>query len=258
MNSTNEPVTRLAERHAPQMCLRVVRGASTSLGFNAPGWLHVEWAGRVGHPSSYGLLGGMRAAASLIQLQESGAAVRDSLAGPHDDVRWGLAPDYEPAILAALDPRLQPVLHDGRAGRSRLLTSRLQLARAAAQHPLVDRSAGRGLRTLANVRPSLEPSSRRITRRPETRLGTQPAGNTSAKHPPATDRTTHLGNGLTLPMHSTAAPAVNRGLSSTRSGRSSPCIEDISLRRVTPARAADHEVAITLVRCCHCLGQPLR
>lgn len=92
------------------MRLRVVRGASTPDGSRRPGWVHIEWAGRVGHPSSYGLLGGTRAQASSIRVTESGAKVRDSLAGAGDDVRWGLEQGYEPAIMAALDAQLQAVL----------------------------------------------------------------------------------------------------------------------------------------------------
>ncbi|QIM20242.1 hypothetical protein G7075_02225 [Phycicoccus sp. HDW14] len=110
MNALDEPTTRLVERQGPQTRLRVVRGVGTPDGSRRPGWLHGEWAGRVGHPSSYGLLGGTRAQASSIRVAESGATFRDSLAGASDDVRWGLEQGYEPAIMAALGAQLQPVL----------------------------------------------------------------------------------------------------------------------------------------------------
>jgi hypothetical protein len=92
------------------MRLRIVRGHSRNSGSRGPTWAHVEWAGRAGHPSSYGLLGGTRADKPGVRVQPSGAKFRDSLASRADDVRWGLEPEYESAILDALESQPQGVL----------------------------------------------------------------------------------------------------------------------------------------------------
>src|SRR5215475_4573286 len=110
MPSPNEPTTRVVERAQPRMRLRIVRGRSSTSGSHGPTWAHVEWAGRVGHPSSYGFLGGTRVDKSGVRVQPSGAKFRDSLASAADDVRWGLEPEYEVAILDALESQPQGVL----------------------------------------------------------------------------------------------------------------------------------------------------
>ena len=110
MPSPNEPTTRVVERAQPRMRLRIVRGRSSASGSHGPTWAHVEWAGRVGHPSSYGFLGGTRVDKSGVRVQPSAAKFRDSLASAADDVRWGLEPEYEVAILDALESQPQGVL----------------------------------------------------------------------------------------------------------------------------------------------------
>jgi hypothetical protein len=73
-------------------------------------WAHVEWVGRVGHPSSYGLLGGARAEASAVRVQSTGERFEDSLASTLDDVRWGLEAEYQTAVLEVLSAQPQGVL----------------------------------------------------------------------------------------------------------------------------------------------------
>jgi hypothetical protein len=92
------------------MRLRIVSGHTRRSGCHGPAWVHAEWAGRVGHPSSYGLLGGTRVDKSAVRIQASGAKFRDSLASGADDVRWGSQPEFEVAILDALQSQPQGVL----------------------------------------------------------------------------------------------------------------------------------------------------
>jgi hypothetical protein len=92
------------------MRLRIVSGPTRPSRSDGPAWVHVEWAGRVGHPSSYGLLGGTRVDKSVVRIQPSGAKFRDSLASGVDDVRWGSQPEFDVAILDALQSQPQCVL----------------------------------------------------------------------------------------------------------------------------------------------------
>jgi len=110
MPSPNEPTIRVLERAQPRMRLRIVRGRSRTSGSHGPTWAHVEWAGRVGRPSSYGFLGGTRVDKSGVRVQPSGVKFRDSLASTADDIRWGLEPEYEIAVLDALGSQPQGVL----------------------------------------------------------------------------------------------------------------------------------------------------
>jgi hypothetical protein len=110
MPSPNEPTIRVLERARPRMRMRIVRRPSRTSGSHGPTWAQVEWAGRVGHPSSYGFLGGTREDKSEVRVQPSGARFRDSLASTSDDVRRGLEPEYEVAILDALGSQPHGVL----------------------------------------------------------------------------------------------------------------------------------------------------
>ena len=93
------------------MTLRVELGhRSGRSGSSLPPFATVEWAGRVGHPSSYALLGGTRSDQSRVSQFGSGGLFKESLAAPADDVCWGLPPEYEDAILEVLAEQPQPVL----------------------------------------------------------------------------------------------------------------------------------------------------
>jgi hypothetical protein len=135
MPSSNEPTTRVLERAQPRMRLRIVSGHTRTSGSHGPAWVHVEWAGRVGHPSSYGLLGGTRVDKSVVRIQPSGAKFRDSLASGADDVRWGSQPEFEVAILDALQSQPQGVLVSqaahGAIGSSPYVFARLARSLAA-------------------------------------------------------------------------------------------------------------------------------
>jgi hypothetical protein len=85
------------------------------LGPNEPGLLPdsatVEWAGRVGHPSSYGLIAGALAETTGVVAGElPPTRFRDSLAGRSDKVLWGLEDEYRIAIEAALAEEVRSVL----------------------------------------------------------------------------------------------------------------------------------------------------
>ena len=71
--------------------------------------LTVEWAGRAGHPSSYGLLTGRRTSRPSIGAPDAGVAYRDSLAAGADDVRWGLPAEYRRPVADALAALPEPL-----------------------------------------------------------------------------------------------------------------------------------------------------
>lgn len=66
----------------------------------AEGEYLVEWAGRVGHPSSYGCLGGRGSSRTGVDVHSarSGRPFRTSLAGRGDTVCWGLPDEYRTAL----------------------------------------------------------------------------------------------------------------------------------------------------------------
>jgi hypothetical protein len=66
----------------------------------AEGEYLVEWAGRVGHPSSYGCLGGRGSDRAGVDVNSarSGQPFRTSLAGLGDPVCWGLPAEYRTAL----------------------------------------------------------------------------------------------------------------------------------------------------------------
>lgn len=99
---------RLLVRDAPAMSVRLQWTHGFRSGSGLPSSANVEWAGRIGHPSSYGLLGGTRTTgAPQVAVWPDAAPFRHSLAGRGDHVRWGLPQEYEAPLLDAL--RRQPV-----------------------------------------------------------------------------------------------------------------------------------------------------
>ncbi len=92
------------------MSLRIWTTPGVHSGSDLPATATVEWAGRTGHPSSYGLLGGARSSAPRISVFPSGAKFRGSLARSSDEVRWGLPAEYEAAIAEAMEDQPQAVV----------------------------------------------------------------------------------------------------------------------------------------------------
>jgi hypothetical protein len=97
-------VIRRIARSAPHGHLRVWLGGDwpSEPIPSAPG-ICVEFAGRLGHPTSYGLLGGIwlpqdSGAAVRFALHPDGQAFEDSLAGPYDKVLFGLPEEYRSAV----------------------------------------------------------------------------------------------------------------------------------------------------------------
>lgn len=90
-----------------KMRLETVEGFRN--GSELPTFLTVEWAGRIGHPSSYGLLGGARSDSPMVNVGPAGGSFKRALTGRADDVRWGLPKEYAAAILASLADAAQPV-----------------------------------------------------------------------------------------------------------------------------------------------------
>jgi hypothetical protein len=64
----------------------------------------VERAGRLGHPSSYALLGGSLAPQS--EAHRGSGMLSRTLAGRHDRIRAGFVGDYREAVEAASEGRL--------------------------------------------------------------------------------------------------------------------------------------------------------
>lgn len=105
----SDHMARVLVRAQPDMRLRVEL-APNGQGLQAES-ATIEWVGRVGHPSSYGLIGGALAETSGIALNEGRRSrFRGSLAGSLDKVYWGLEDEYRAAIEAALAEGGQPVL----------------------------------------------------------------------------------------------------------------------------------------------------
>lgn len=69
----------------------------------------VEWAGQVGHPSSYALLGGALAAEHAICVETDGPLFDDSLAGSGDVVRFGLPAEYREVVGRVADRDGRPL-----------------------------------------------------------------------------------------------------------------------------------------------------
>ena len=98
--------------------------ADGPLGGSADG-IAVEWAGQVGHPSSYGLLGGRAAGLTRLDVPERGA-YEASLAGTSDDVTFGLPAEYRQAVGEGLSsPVALGVAAHGQVGSSEYVFRRL-------------------------------------------------------------------------------------------------------------------------------------
>jgi hypothetical protein len=80
--------------------MRVWMNADGPLG-NVDGGIAIEWAGRRGHPSSYGLLGGSNALVTSLDVPELGT-FQESLAGGLDEVQFGLPAEFRTAVSAGL------------------------------------------------------------------------------------------------------------------------------------------------------------
>jgi hypothetical protein len=102
-------VESLFVRDQSTMKLRVRLGPN-GRGSALPTWATVEWVGRAGHPSSYGLLTGARSRSPGLAIAEEGARYREALSGGADRVIWGLPEEYATVVAAALDDDAQPVL----------------------------------------------------------------------------------------------------------------------------------------------------
>ena len=106
------PTERVLVRPARPMALRLT--TATEVRHSSPrlSWAVVEWAGRVGHPSSYALLRGSRTFGRpgiRMYSRDSGSHFKESLAGPADEVFWGLPPEFEHAVLDIVEAQPQPV-----------------------------------------------------------------------------------------------------------------------------------------------------
>ena len=84
----------------------------------------VEWAGRIGHPSSYALLGG--ALVPPPEPDQDTGWVKNTLAGRLDRVHSGLLAEYREAVNSATDGRLHiATAAHGEIGSSQLVFSRV-------------------------------------------------------------------------------------------------------------------------------------
>jgi hypothetical protein len=88
-------VVRVLRHSTPIEVLRIWRGEPAPDGRElAASEIAIEWAGRVGHPTSYALLGGVRRGdASRLSTSTSGSDYPDAIAGRNDRVAFGL-PEY--------------------------------------------------------------------------------------------------------------------------------------------------------------------
>lgn len=104
-----EQTERLVTRDRPMMTMRLTYRPASGLGSpRQPATATIEWAGRVGHPASYGLLGGAQALAPRIgHFRLGNPLYKRSLARGTDEVRWGLTQEYEEVVAATL--ATQPV-----------------------------------------------------------------------------------------------------------------------------------------------------
>lgn len=115
-------VIREAERGIVRM--RVWMNAEGPLDEAIDG-LAVEWAGQVGHPSSYGLLGGRAGEVTRLEVPERGS-YQGSLAGASDEVAFGLPAEYRQAVGQGLrSPVALTVAAHGQVGSSAYVFRRL-------------------------------------------------------------------------------------------------------------------------------------
>ena len=88
----------------------------------------LEWAGQLGHPSSYGLIGAREASQTVLP-DPSGGRYVESLAGELDQVYFGLPAAYAEAVIAVLQRPLElTVAAHGEVGSSPAVFARLTAA----------------------------------------------------------------------------------------------------------------------------------
>src|ERR1700744_3253971 len=97
------PTERVLERPASPMTLRIETRCGLRRSSPLLSTLSLEWAARLGHPSSYGLLVGWRSMSPSVHLYPTGRLFKKSMAAAADEVRWGLPPEVEAAILDVLN-----------------------------------------------------------------------------------------------------------------------------------------------------------
>jgi hypothetical protein len=91
------------------MTLRIETHVAPRSGSSLNSSATVEWIGRIGHPSSYAVLGGHRFTSDGVQVFTGGAIFKESLAGSVEEIRWGLPREYEDAISEILSAQPVPV-----------------------------------------------------------------------------------------------------------------------------------------------------
>jgi hypothetical protein len=112
------------EVHRAGESLRVWTSANGPLDEVAEG-LTVEWAGQVGHPSSYGLLGGRSSQVTQVAPGDA-RGYEESLAGAADQVRFGLPSEYAAAVSDALTTPVEvTIAAHGLVGSSPAVFSRV-------------------------------------------------------------------------------------------------------------------------------------
>ena len=92
--------------------------------------LVIEYAGRVGHPSSYGLLGGsLSTSTHPVELRLDGEPFAATMAAREDAARFGLPAEYSTAVASALsDGVVVTVAAHGLASSSQLVFASLASA----------------------------------------------------------------------------------------------------------------------------------
>jgi hypothetical protein len=121
--SSPRPVDLTLHRDWPRTSLRMWTGGEGPI-FLPPESIGVEWAGRLGHPSSYALLGGSLAPQSDADV--TGGRVGRTLAGRLDTVRSGLLPEYHEAVRSATAGRVHiTAAAHGEVGSSQVAFSRV-------------------------------------------------------------------------------------------------------------------------------------
>lgn len=90
---------RLLDRASPWERMRIYTDGESPHGAQLPaGAVCLEWAGRTGHPSSYGLLGGWRDGTGAMLAPTDGEPFKSALAGNNDNVFFGLPAQYRDAV----------------------------------------------------------------------------------------------------------------------------------------------------------------
>ena len=123
---------RMLDRGAPMARMRLWAGGEFPYGQTlASEAVVAEWAGRTGHPTSYGLLGlSRRGVRYPVSAPDHGDQFMDALAGCNDTVRFGLPDLYRDAVesvlqLAGLLDLVVVVAAHGEVGSSQFAFRRL-------------------------------------------------------------------------------------------------------------------------------------